>query len=228
MRWVAMMSVAAAACSFQGVGDNPGGDGPIGDPIDAPFGTPDARVADAALIDARPADARRPDAMPPLPDAGFTVALCPPAYNLTSPTSPGSRYRVIDVPAPFATQHADCNDDLPSTWTHLVTFQSQAEAQDAADMLLAQYFYVGMVQAPNQASPELGWAWFDGSTTLTAWDTGVAQPDDNGGGENNAQNLGVGDAGDGELQDVAGAASYEAVCECDGVPVDPAVAANIP
>lgn len=214
-----MSCVAVAGCSFPG--SSGGGDGPPIDRADGPI-----EVIDGRRSDARPIDARPPDAS--LPDAGFVPALCPSGYNLGSTTSPNSRYRVIDTQAPFATQHADCSDDSAAGWTHLVTFGSQEEAQDAADMILAQFFYVGLAQPLNQPSPGAGWAWFDGSTTITAWETVLAQPDDQNGSENNVQNLAGADAGNGVLQDVGGQASYEAICECDGIPIDPTVASWLP
>ena len=55
------------------------------------------------------------------------------------------------------------------------------------------------------------------------WQTG--QPNDNNsGGENNEQNFAAADDGTGLLNDVSGNNTYRGVCECDGLPIPPAVA----
>jgi hypothetical protein len=222
MRWVAMSWVAAAACSFPGTGGS--SDGPIGDPADAPFGTADAPRSDARAIDAQ-ADARRiPDASPP--DAGFSVDQCPVAYDLSFGQVPGSRFRYIQTSAPFATHHADCNDDRPG-WTHLVAMNTVEEAQAIGALNMPSYSYVGAAQAPNQTLTHTGWRLFIGGVAGTGWSPVGTQPDDSDGAEDADETLAV-VASTGNMHDVSGQTSYRAVCECDGLPIDPVVATYIP
>ena len=219
-----MLSVAAAGCSFPGNGGGTS-DGPIGDPVDAPFGTPDARRSDARLDAARPIDAR-PDATPPPPDAGFSPALCPGAYNIELPAVAGSRYRYISSALPFAAHHADCNNDLTG-WTHLVALDTIAEAQAMGDINPTNYSYVGAAQAPGESQTDTGWRLFTGGDVTTGWSPMSTQPDDDEGIEDGEESLAI-VAGTGNMHDVAGLSSYQAICECDGLPIDPVVATYIP
>jgi hypothetical protein len=187
-----------AACDFSGTLQHGPSDGAI----------------DAAAIDG-PADAAMIDAPP------FDVAMCPSTYNRTVVSSQ-TRYRVIVGDAAFATHHADCNDDLPDK-THLVVFDSPQEATEVA-AIAGAFFYFGGVQERGAANPSSAWFGFDGEPLVGAWDP--SEPVDIDGVENNEQNL-AGSEINAEHWDVGGAVLYNAICECDGVPIPQAVAAMI-
>lgn len=178
-----------------------------------------------AMIDA-PVDAAIDAPLPP--DAFvFTPALCPVTYNLTTAAAPDSRYRVIGTAQPFATQHADCNDDTLG-WTHLVVFDSQTEATAVGGMANG-FRYVGLVQAPNQATVGAAWYRLTGGVLVTAWSNNSPQQPEDGEdyAEGNEENLAVA-SGSGALYDVRGLSSYIAVCECDGAAIDATVATYLP
>lgn len=214
MRYLFALSVG---CSFHvAPAGEPSGDGSVldGRRADADPSTPDA-PADAA-VDAAP------DAFV------FMPSFCPVSYDQTSQASPGSRYRVITTSAPFAAQHADCADDHAG-WTHLVVFDSQAEAASIGGMVSSGFFYVGVVQAPDQAAVGAGWTKLTGGPIASGWSTAnPTQPEDGDEYvENNEENLAVA-GGNGRMYDVVGQSAYRAVCECDGVPLDPVVLAYLP
>ena len=214
MRFAVLLLVAG--CGFQVAGS--GGDAsPVAD-TGAERGSNDPPV-DAAI------DAMA-DAM--IDALVFTPAMCPASYTLTTGSAPLSRYRVITTAASFQTQHADCNDDHAG-WTHLVAFDAQAEA-GAVGGMTSGFYYIGLVQAPNQTAVAAGWYRFTGGAMASGWSqTGsFAQPEDaQDYVENGQEQLAVADSS-GMAYDVAGLASYAAVCECDGHAIDPTVAAMIP
>jgi hypothetical protein len=214
---VLAFGLLAGACAFDGKGTATiDGDPAAPDaPIDAPPGSPDAPV------DGR-ADARLPDASPP--DAAFSVEMCPADYLLTVGSSPGSRYRFIGTGTTFATHHADCNDDH-NGWTHLVAIDDAAEADAIGLFNFTNYSYVGAVQQPGQTELDGNWFIFTGGPVTAPWADN--QPNDANNIEDGRESLMVIE-GDGRLHDVRGLSDYEAVCECDGRPVDPTVATYIP
>ena len=57
--------------------------------------------------------------------------------------------------------------------------------------------------------------------------TSHLQDDDDNPGENNEENLGSIDTTD-LMHDVTGDVVYPAICECDGMPIDPTVAGYLP
>ncbi len=217
----AVLLVAVAGCGFSlsaGGGTDGSTDGPGDGTLDD--ASPDVMID--VPIDA-PIDAPMLDAFV------FTPALCPPGYDQTTAASAGSRYRVITGTASFATQHADCNNDSVG-WTHLAAYDTQAEATAVGAMVSTGFFYVGVVQAPNQTAVAAGWRLFTGPALTTAWSQGgsFAQPeDDEDYVEDGEESLVVSNTS-GQLYDVSGTSAYRAVCECDGKPIDPAVAAMIP
>jgi hypothetical protein len=186
-----------------------GGDGPGGG--DAP-GAIDATIADAA-----------PDA--PIDAVPFSPDMCPNGYDQTIGSVPGSRYRRNNNDRPFATHHADCNDDAPG-WTHLLVPDTFDESRTAAMWNNGRIKYVGIVQMPGQAQVDTGWFRFTGEPNAIVWDP-PDEPNDADGAENGENQLAAIFA-EGELFDVAGATNYSAICECDGRAIDPTVATYLP
>ncbi|MDQ3365592.1 MAG: hypothetical protein M3680_09200 [Myxococcota bacterium] len=158
------------------------------------------------------------------------TAACPPTYQVSLASST-SRYRVISADALVSVHHADCRADS-ATGTHLVALDDRQET-DELDVVLQTVpapvlgrFYVGLVQLQGSASLATGWVGITGRPLdPTLWNAG--EPDDLDDIENAREQLAVIDAS-GRLVDVSGTNPYGAVCECDGLPVDPAVEANIP
>jgi hypothetical protein len=160
------------------------------------------------------------DASPPPIDVATdsTFGPCPTAYE--SVTGQTSSYRAITAPANFWTHYAACNADSPSN-THLAVIDSKPEL----DALMASMpplpgYYVGGVQARDQAATDQGWIALDGKPLISAWILGA--PDDGGDQlENNQEQLTAIDPQQGALVDVSGIAAYGAICECDHEPVSP-------
>lgn len=161
-------------------------------------------------------------------DLGQPVT-CPPSYDVTIPSSTSS-YRVIDTDGDFVTQRAACSADVPGA-THLASLDTAAEIIELRDMLVARAIrtgnhYVGVAQQPNQATTTDGWFTFNGGALpMNMWSAG--QPNDDLAGENNEENLAAINTND-RLNDATGDFAYPAVCECDGVPLDPTVATYLP
>lgn len=166
-----------------------------------------------------------------VPDArAFDPALdCPTSYDVTIGEST-TRYRIITTEANFATQYAACNADLADA-THLASPETQTELVAIRTHLGGTFapsrkYYLGIVQPPNQAAVDVGWLVYSGGPVPpNQWENG--EPEDAGGGENNAQNVSSlwVDSG---LTDSGGALAYGALCECDGIPIAPAALAAIP
>ena len=209
----ALIAIALEGCSFS-VGASSSGDAAAGH--DGPGngdGPTDGVAIDAALIDAPPVD------------AAFDPATCPAGYTMTIAASPQSRYRWITVDRAWLAQHQDCADDLPGA-THLAVLDTVAEAQQiAAAAAGATSYQVGAAQAPAQATVLAGWYELTGEVVPAAtWQSG--QPNDNDGTENGEQNRGSVNVSAGPLlQDIDLVFATRAVCECDGKPIAPAVAA---
>jgi len=156
-----------------------------------------------------------------------TPVICPATYDVVLDGST-SRYRIITSPAVFRTHHATCNQDLPGA-THLVALETAGEVNALGARLATDTatYYVGAVQAPNQAATDVAWSVFTGGPLPSGlWSSG--QPDDSPNpGENNEDNLAAIDSTH-LLLDAGGTLFYGAVCECDGKAIDPAVASLIP
>lgn len=173
------------------------------------------------LADARPIDAP----VGAHDTREFNNANCPSAYERELASS-NSRYRVILAPAIYREQHADCADDSTG-WTHLATIDDAQELTSLITILPASYTYVGGVQLRDQAMVTAGWRWLDGRPISLSWAASPrAQPEDGDAIEDNAENITLLAAGG--LHDETGIRAYSAICECDGVSVDPALAAVIP
>ncbi|MBA3818131.1 MAG: hypothetical protein H0X17_04520 [Deltaproteobacteria bacterium] len=157
-------------------------------------------------------------------------AACPPTYQVSLASST-SRYRVTSVDQLISAHHALCKADS-NTGTHLVALNDQQEMTEL-DLMLQTVpapalgrFYVGMVQLPGSSTLAAGWVDITGrSLDPTLWNVG--EPDDLDDTENALEQFAVIDSS-GRLLDVAGATSYGAVCECDGLPVDATAEATIP
>jgi hypothetical protein len=185
----------------------------VGGPADGPGAADAATIADAAPDGT-------PDAVP------FTPDMCPNSYDEVIASVPGSRYRRNNNDRPFATHHADCNDDAPG-WTHLFVPDTLAESIEAAMWNTGRIKYVGIVQMPGQAAVDTGWYRFTGEPNVIVWDVQTNEPNDLDGVENGELQL-TAIYGQGDLFDVGGVTPYSAICECDGRAIDPVVAAYIP
>ncbi|HEY6036798.1 MAG TPA: hypothetical protein VIV58_21115, partial [Kofleriaceae bacterium] len=156
------------------------------------------------------------------PVTTFDPAMCPTGYsNNTITASPNSRYKILTGMATLKMQSDACNADHAG-WTHLIVLDTVQEAQQINSHMGGNFYYVGAVQPANQASPSAGWLQLTGAAVPNAlWQAG--QPNDNGGGaETNAQNFAAVDDSSGLMNDVNGAFQYQAVCECDGLPISAA------
>lgn len=213
----------AASCALAGCSFTPGA-------FRAPP-TVDAETADGSVDADSPVVDASPDAAPDSPPVFDPATDCPAAYTLTIGTSP-TRYRVITSEGPFATQHGDCNDDLVDA-THLASPETAVELMDIRTYLAARTlapsrkYYVGTVQLRDQTAVDTGWIVFAGGGPLPGGQWEIGEPEDAGGGENNAQNVSSlwVDTG---LTDSTGNLSYGAICECDGMPIDADAVAALP
>lgn len=201
MRWALCL---LAACGFELRPSTGGSDAPIDASIDAP---PDARVFDPA-------------------------ADCPGSYPITL-AGQTSRYRIILGGQPWWVHGADCNDDRAG-FTHLAAVDNASELMAIMTRLNATTgltggqgnAYVGGVQLRNQTTDSAGWLAITGGPLLAMWDAG--EPNDGGDNiENSAENFTMLERTRTSLIDVPGTASFSAMCECDGNPVDAAAAAAI-
>jgi hypothetical protein len=157
----------------------------------------------------------------------FDPTLCPSDYSNNSITSsPNTRYRIIPDMHGFVAQNADCNDDHPG-WTHLFVIDSITEAQQIKSHL-GQPYYVGAVQPRDSSGAAIGWLAFTGAAVDPSfWQGGQPNDNDFTPFENNDQNFAAADDTTGLLNDVSGSFQYQAVCECDGLPVSTAAAQAI-
>jgi hypothetical protein len=155
------------------------------------------------------------------------MLVCPVSYNVTTANTT-SRYRVITSTAAFATQHQDCNNDQAGD-THLASIESVSEATALQVVLgggAATNYYIGAAQKPSQPLVTDGWFVFSGASLPEGlWASG--QPNDDAAGESNEENLLALHPTD-LFHDSTGDVAYPAVCECDGLPIDPVVAGYIP
>jgi hypothetical protein len=153
--------------------------------------------------------------------------VCPTSYSITI-ASTKSVYRVIATTAPFATQHQACNTDQSGD-THLASIETATEASElqvALGATASTNYYIGVVQKPSQNTVTEGWFAFTGADLPDdLWASG--QPNDDAPGESNEENLAALNPTD-LLHDATGDVAYPAICECDGLPIDPTVATYIP
>lgn len=171
-------------------------------------------------------DSRPVDANVGVVDAAFDTASCPSSYDRGFASSPRSRYRIIAALAPYRTQHIDCADDATG-WTHLATIDDAAELSSLIAALPGPYTYVGGVQLPSQPMTAAGWQWLTGAQVTIPWATSPrVQPEDGDMIENDGENITLLAAAG--LHDETGVRSYPAICECDGIPIDPSLAAVLP
>jgi hypothetical protein len=160
------------------------------------------------------------------PDAGFVVADdCPATYNISVPsTTATSRYRVITMSGAFWIHETECAVNLPGA-THLASLQTTLERDELASVADAvivgsgAYVYVGAVQKANASNANLGWLAFDGQPLDAAlWANGSPLDGTDGETGHDAQ-VALLDTTMG-LIDVRGTIQIQAVCECDGIPID--------
>ncbi len=155
----------------------------------------------------------------------FDRARCPASYDLRPADSKTAYRLVIDTKRTITDSSVDCRDDSAGL-THLVTLADRAElAMLRAELgklsnLPDDNFWIGGVQLRDQPTPLDGWLSFAGGPLLDAWNSG--EPNDTGDGEDNEENF-VMIGRNRDLADDRG--SHLAICECDGVPIDPAAQA---
>jgi hypothetical protein len=202
----ALLLFGLVACSYNSPQN--GGDDVPGEDARRDDAANDAAVDTAVVVDTL------------VPDAPFEPATdCPGNYAAVGALT--SRYRLIDSSETWPTHFNDCANDLDGK-THLVVLDNQAEINALAGF---DQFLVGHIQMPNQATAGANWFEVTGDPIDNALWLG-GQPNDNLGGENNAQNHGFIDYPSGAgVQD--GPASFQArgLCECDGKPIPPAITA---
>jgi hypothetical protein len=167
----------------------------------------------------------------PIDVPGFDPSVCPVDYLTIIPSVPTSRYRLLLTSAKYSAQHANGVDDEMGL-THLVVFNSHAEAKEvgaaygmAAGIGPNSVFYIGAVQPPNQASPSSSWLWLTGGPVVETWANGAPNDGDNV--ENNRENA-ARSVWSGLLEDAFPTLLGNAVCECDGVAVEPTIATYVP
>jgi hypothetical protein len=166
---------------------------------------------------------------------GFDPASCPQSYTVTLASS-ASRYRFDTQTNTFWHFDHACSQDSVGL-THLAVLDDLAEATELGAVLAPHvnpptngWFFVGAVQAMNQATPSTGWSWLTGGAVATTWAPG--EPDDGTGTEANQENLAVVD-GLGQLHDVfeaadSGHVDAGGVCECDGKAMSSTIRSQIP
>jgi hypothetical protein len=89
------------------------------------------------------------------------------------------------------------------------------------------YAWVGAVQVGG-GMPTTGWRLFTGGTPTTGWSPVNTQPDDGGDHVEDGQESLAVVASTGNMHDASGLNPHTAACECDGLAIDPEVAAAIP
>jgi hypothetical protein len=180
-----------------------------------------AELPDVTLRDDAPVDT--------IADApAFDVSQCPASYNITIPGLT-SRYRAIVGLRTWPNHQETCAEDLPGK-THLIVFDTMSEVTLIQSGQARTSFLVGHFQLADQATADAGWFAITGEPVdATLWLAG--QPNDNNAGapvENNEQNraflnytTGVG------VQDSPADFPDDALCECDGKPIPPQIAAML-
>lgn len=195
MRWLVVFVASVTGCGFSlQFGDNV--------PVDARTDG----AADAPVPDGKPDDA---------------LFACPVFYRQI-----GSGFYAVLDPTNWRNHMAAC----ASHGTHLAVIDN---AQELADLVIYgqalpnvmnnSRFYVGLVQAPDQAEPDDNWVDFhDNNAQPDLWaQSGNNQPDDGpDDNENNHQEqVGAIQLDLGQLTDIAQTENVRAYCECDGIPI---------
>jgi len=197
-----VIALIACGCDYHGrpltPGDDDVADAAGDDTIDAPSGDIDATITTA---DARPDGA--PDAQPDAPPAG-----CPADYVQLDGAPATSRYRVAMVFQKWGPAENDCEDD--GDGTHLVVVDDAAESA-AIDAAFFGDFWLG---ATDRITEGTFLAVTGGAAPYLNW--GLFEPDDFFG-----QDCAGLDEG-GFYSDRTCGANRGFVCECDGLPPDPA------
>jgi len=172
--------------------------------------------------DAQVGDGPRADVMRDMAiDAPFDPSMCPADYSITLASTPQSRYRLIATSATISVQHADCKDDRAGA-THLIATQTQNEAIDLGNAVGSSpvRVWVGFAQLLTATTPTADWYMLTGEMVPAAvWDG--AEPEDNGGGENGAEQVAFVEPVTHKIRDDNPTKTYYAMCECDGRPVVP-------
>jgi len=184
--WIAAIAVASA-CRFDsrdlGIADGARADAPAR--IDAPSGTPDAVIT----IDAAPGT---PDA----PVDAMVMIDATPACSTTGLVCPGSSPMLLACGTSDC--WAGCSNGTPvaqaiaavncvawgGTLARLDNLTESTCIQDSLNGAV----WLGLVQADNSGSPSAGWSWNGDGVTPSYFHWAGGQPDDGGGGENNAEN----------------------------------------
>jgi hypothetical protein len=150
---------------------------------------------------------------------------CPQDYDISLPsTAATSRYKLSTTKTKYWSQETECAGDIPGA-THLAVTQTVLERNELGGIVDSMtagsgaYVYVGAVQRPDAIVATGGWIWLDGQAVdVAVWATNT--PFDAGDGEQNHDaQVSMLDTLMG-LIDVTGSADIDAVCECDGIPID--------
>ena len=160
-------------------------------------------------------------------DTAFNPATdCPLTYSAIVQSST-SRYRIITTATSLKAQHEACKNDLPDA-THLVALQTGVEALNIGALVSGSpvRLYIGAVQLPNQQQTDAAWFALTGEPLVVSWDS--TEPNDIDEAENNEEQIAFIQPSTKKVRDEAGLDMYGAICECDGLPVVPALDALMP
>jgi hypothetical protein len=163
------------------------------------------------------------------PDAGGS--MCPVSYSLK--IHEPSRYRVINNGHPAWEQSDACNQDTQGA-THLAVIETPEELTNVKTLLMTLGpsldgggIWIGAVQRMSATSPGDGWLGFDGENLFNGW--GGSEPSDGSDNDENdhSEQFVVMEKGAAYFIDISGNSTFGALCECDGKPIAPAVAALV-
>jgi len=167
-------------------------------------------VGYCSFPDAACADGRRYDELARDELAGRCVSLTCPASYAGQLQGSGSRYRVVDQPAPWLDAQRDCADD--GAGTHLAVVGSELE-RSGLRTLFQDDLWIGFSDRVAEGS----FRWVTGaSSAFTGWASG--QPD----GQDASQDCVEQKHMMQSWHDQPCTDLLAYVCECDGVAADPA------
>jgi hypothetical protein len=177
-----------------------------------------------------PTDARPDGTTTPDMEIDAPKVNCGPSFHQIGTGT----YLVLD-PANFRSHMTAC---ATHAGAHLAVIDDLQEMVELAafgrtvmGVMQDSRFYIGMVQAPAQDSPEKGWIDFqDRDSDADLWSTSGANepndgPDEN---ENNHQEQVAAIRIDRDhLVDLSSGENVRAYCECDGIPIGPKAASYL-
>jgi hypothetical protein len=198
-----LVAVTVAACSFSGRGSGDL-DAPGDDAIDAPVSADAAVDGSVGMTDAV-ADANV-DAM---------VDAAPTACTTAGLVCPGTTPILL---ACGTSCWAGCTNGSPitqsSAGTRCAAWGGELARIDSAgenacvQSALNGAVWLGLVQAPGEGADDVGWSWNADGAPLAFVNWDVGQPDDDGGGENDAEQCAYQQATTGDWHDTSCATSF--------------------